>query len=141
MTGVGVVELLENDPRPFLGRPDVVDDLRSYYGTYEGRYFDWFGRDRSNRELASANQFDALDMLAVQALSVAIPTSTAAWLIDDADGSFFRLLATIPMHVELWDDSALGYVEDGGPADDLWSVLDQQPGIGWVVAHKLCARK
>jgi hypothetical protein len=136
-----VIELLENDPRPFLTRPDAVDDLRTYYGTYEGRFFDSFGRDRSGVSSASANHFDAVDILAVQALNVTIPTSTAARLIEDAHENVFRNLAILPTHVELWDDDALAYVEDGGPAEDLWSSLMGYEEIGWAVAHKLCARK
>lgn len=133
-------ELLENDPRPFLDRREAVEDLRTYYRSYEGRFFDSFSREPSNSDSASSvNRVDADDVLAVQALSVTIPTSTAAGLIRDEN--VIRCLSAIPTEAALWDDVALAYVQDGGPADELWSALKRYNGIGWVIAHKVCARK
>jgi hypothetical protein len=51
------------------------------------------------------------------------------------------LLGQIPSSVPLWDESAANLIEDGGPADGVWRLLESQCGVGWVTAGKLLARK
>jgi hypothetical protein len=54
------------------------------------------------------------------------------------------LLAQIDTSLNLWDfpgDSVEPVVGKGGPAEELWKLLEGQVGIGWVTAGKLLARK
>ncbi|MDT0354063.1 DUF6308 family protein [Pseudonocardia charpentierae] len=119
--------------RYFEGRQD--DGRRPLY---TGAAFERFAGGGDHPDVA--NVFTADDLVAVSMLSVQVPARAALGiLLDDAD----RLsagLADVPADVDLADaDEAL--VADGSAADWLWWQLYRYPGVGFVMAGKLLARK
>lgn len=73
-------------------------------------------------------------------LGVRLPARGALQILD---GRFNELLARIPLDVDLTDeDCPADVIDERAPAAELWRRLcDETKGAGWVVAHKLCARK
>lgn len=63
-------------------------------------------------------------------------------IIDDADGQIQGLLgaAGLAPGLELWSVPQ-DVIGDESEASQLWSILQAVPGIGWVTAAKLLARK
>lgn len=105
---------------------------------FSGARFDTLGGGGDHPD--SANRFTADDLVAVTLLSVDIDPHAAIWILEDGENELSELLTQIPTHVDLHDaDQAL--VDDGSPADRLWDQLEERPGIGWVTAGKLLARK
>ena len=97
----------------------------------------------------AADTFDALaendparitadDLLAVTLLDVRVPpTAVRAWLGPQSD-RISELLGSIDAQADLWDDDVAASIETAG---ELWRLLQEQNGIGWVTAGKLLARK
>lgn len=116
----------------------VRQDLRTYFGgseaTYTGRWFDEFAA------VGDPNRFEASDVLAVEALSVAVPPEAAAALLITDSERFNSLLREIPRDQNLWEVRRLD-VDVGSPAEELHTALRTLRGIDWVVAGKLVAAK
>ncbi|MFI2040148.1 DUF6308 family protein [Streptomyces bottropensis] len=142
------------DPQPLISRlhtlivgDQAVEDLRRYFGigqppgavSFTGRRFEHLtgGGDRPE----AANAVTADDLIAVQTLSVTIPAEAALDLLEGQLGAkLSALLHEIPNHVDMAEADAAD-LASGSPADASWRLLTGQPGIGWVTAGKLLARK
>ncbi|HMJ74980.1 MAG TPA: DUF6308 family protein [Iamia sp.] len=116
----------------------AVADVAEYFATFTGRRFDTLGGGGSRP--GARDRFDADDIVAVSLLSVDIPGEAVLTLLDDDGARFASLLGEIPTDVDLWDadDDVIG---PGSPADQLWRLVREVPGCGWVTAGKLLARK
>lgn len=116
----------------------VRRDLTGYFGdgktAYAGRWFDEFAA------ISDPNRFEATDVLAVEALSVAVPPEAAATLLITDPERFNSLLRQIPRERDLWETRRLD-VNVGSPADELHRTLRTLRGVEWVVAGKLLAAK
>ncbi|MFF1769066.1 DUF6308 family protein [Streptomyces sp. NPDC058249] len=122
-------------------------DLRRYFGIdappgmvpFTGSRFEHLagGGDRP----AVADVLTADDLIAVQTLSVKVPARAALDLLEsDLAAQLSKLLSSIPSDIDMADAEAAD-LAPGSPADTAWHLLDDQPGIGWVTAGKLLARK
>ncbi len=112
--------------------------VRKYFTRdYTGRHFERLG-DRAARD---SNAFTAEDFVAVTMLGVSVPARAAHEILDGSLGlRMSGLLNELPNDVDIWDaESQL--LDKGGPAWDLWDLLDDLYDIGWVTANKLMARK
>jgi hypothetical protein len=90
---------------------------------------------------AAANLVTADDLIAVQALSVRIPAKVALDLLEgDLGFRVSELLRGVPNGIDMVEAEAADLAE-GSPAHTAWHLLRDQPGIGWVTAGKLLARK
>nr|WP_276610563.1 DUF6308 family protein [Kineococcus siccus] len=131
----------------WLDRPSVVQDLKTYFGV--GRPADemppvtggWFEAiDGGGDRPAVADVITAVDVLAVGALSVAIPAPAALDLVDGPVGRrLAALLPQIPVGVDLAGSEVL-VVSDDGAAADFWRTVQELKGVGSVTAGKLLAR-
>lgn len=101
---------------------------------FTGRWFDEFAA------IGDPNRFEASDLLAVEALSVQVPTETAAALLITDSEKFNALLRRIPRERDIWEVRRLD-VNVGSPADNLHQALVSLDDVGWVVAGKLLAAK
>jgi hypothetical protein len=125
----------------------AVSNLQRYFGTgllreaapFTGSRFEHLagGGDRQ----AVANTVTADDLIAVQSLSVRIPAQAALDLLEgDLAVRVSKLLSRVPFDIDMVEAEAAG-LADGSPAHTAWNLLRDQPGIGWVTAGKLLARK
>lgn len=102
--------------------------------TFTGRWFEKFAK------MGDPNRFAPSDVLAVEALSVKVPSESAAKLLVTDTDRFNRLLQRIPPEADLWTlDRSV--IESGSAASDLHAALDDLPKIGWVTVGKLMAAK
>ncbi|MFC9677887.1 DUF6308 family protein [Streptomyces sp. NPDC056949] len=124
-----------------------MSNLRRYFGAslfheaapFTGSRFEHLAGG-GDRELV-ANVVTADDLIAVQTLSVRIPAQVALDLLEgDLGLRLATLLSDIPFDVDMVEVEAAD-LSKGAPADTAWRVLWDQPGIGWVTAGKLLARK
>jgi hypothetical protein len=79
----------------------VDRDLRRYFDgkpgdLFTGRWFDHFAA------MGDPNRFEASDIVAVESLSVEVPSEAAASLLINDSERFNALLRTIPREVDLW---------------------------------------
>ncbi|MFJ3493106.1 DUF6308 family protein [Streptomyces sp. NPDC086091] len=125
----------------------AVPHLRRYFGTslpdraapFTGSRFEHLA-DGGDRE-PIAHTVTADDLIAVQTLSVRIPTRAALDLLEgDLGRRLSELLSDVPFDVDMVEVPA-ALLDEEGPAHAAWRVLRDQPGIGWVTAGKLLARK
>lgn len=135
--------------RRLLSSPRARADLETYFAEpenpdagYAGRHFERLagGGDRSDR----AHVITAEDLVAVQTLSVTVKHKTSVQLLEGHLGlQVSRYLRDIPTDVTMLDPQAARLISEGSPADQCWRLLvsDAAPGIGWVTAGKLLARK
>ena len=117
-----------------------IEDHLSWYFTvkYSGKHFEWFVLQ------SDPKKFTPWDILAVEALSVTVPTETARWLFeantkrDDHLAKALRSL--VPDQDSLWtcDENLLS---DGGSLSDLYTLIREKDGLGQVTASKLLATK
>ena len=125
----------------------AVSDLRRYFGVdlqpgaapFAGSRFEHLagGGDRP----AVANVVTADDLIAVQTWSVTLPAQAALDLLEGRLGvQLSELLSSIPDDLEMVE-ADVADLAPGSPADTAWHLLNDQPGIGWVTAGKLLARK
>ncbi|MFD7630546.1 DUF6308 family protein [Streptomyces sp. NPDC059851] len=129
-----------------LTSPGAVPHLRRYFGTgpshdapFTGSRFEHLagGGDRP----AVANRVTADDLIAVQTLSVRVPAAAALDLLEGELGTHMsELLSRIPCDEDMAGADAAD-LAPGSPAVTAWEVLCDQPGIRWVTAGKLLARK
>lgn len=116
----------------------IRSDLVGYFGggkqPFTGRWFEELAA------IGDPNRFEASDLLAVEALSVTVPTEAAASLLITESERFNSLLRDIPREQNLWEVSRFD-VNAGSTADRLHAELRTLPGIEWVVAGKLMAAK
>jgi hypothetical protein len=131
-----------------LADPQSRLDLREYYHIgqpdyvplYSGRRFDSLGL--AGHEVNDADTFTATDLLAVQCLSVTVPTEVAMDLLEGELGRRLGdLLSRIPNDLDLGTGNALAVVANGSAADQAWQLLRRQSDVSWVTAGKLLARK
>ncbi|MEU4464101.1 DUF6308 family protein [Streptomyces sp. NPDC024017] len=79
------------------------------------------------------------DLIAVQTLSVGIPAQATLDLLEgDLGVRLSKLLTSVRVDIDMVEAADLA---DGSPAHTAWQLLRDQPGIGWVTAGKLLARK
>lgn len=140
---------LAQDIRKLLPPEGAKRHLQVYFAEpddpdagYAGRHFQRLagGGDRADR----AHVITAEDLIAVQTLSVTVKHKTSVQLLEGPLGlEVSRYLRDIPTDVSLLDPGAAGLVAPGSPADQCWQLLvsDAAPGVGWVTAGKLLARK
>ena len=107
-------------------------------GKYTGGQFERFAGGGDRPEVAG--RFTADDIVAVSLLSVRIPGRAVLALLDGQAGELNALLSPIPAGLDLWEAPEEAVAPDS-PADRLFRRLDSLPGIGWVTAGKLLARK
>jgi hypothetical protein len=116
----------------------VRSDLVGYFGggkePFTGRWFEEFAA------IGDPNRFETSDVLAVEALSVAVPTEAAAALLIADSERFNSLLRQIPREQNLWEVGRPD-VSIRSAADKLHGELRTLRGIDWVVAGKLMAAK
>ena len=124
----------------FADNSERIDrDLRRYFDgkpgdLFTGRWFDHFAA------MGDPNRFEASDIVAVEALSVEVPSEAAASLLINDSERFNALLRAIPREVDLWTVGRLD-VSVGSAADDLHAALKTLPKVGGVTAGKLMAAK
>jgi hypothetical protein len=125
---------------PYLDVDSAAQRVKRYYteAKFTGRQFEWLagGGDRPE----TTNCFTSDDIVAVSLLSVYIPGGASLAILQDRSADLAALLTDIPNNVDLWD-APEDLIVDGGKADQLWQVLKNISGVGWVTAGKLCARK
>ncbi|BCO62333.1 DUF6308 family protein [Mycobacterium intracellulare] len=113
--------------------------LRRYFDggcndQFAGRWFEIFAA------AADVNKFAPSDVLAVEALSVKVPTESAARLLITEADQFNGLLAEVPDGIDLWDVPRSD-VEPESAAAQLHTALMELKGVGYVTAGKLLAAK
>ncbi|MEU8518890.1 DUF6308 family protein [Streptomyces sp. NPDC048577] len=112
---------------------------------YSGAYFERLGGGGDAE--CRADRFDGDDLVAVTVLSVSLTPHGAINLLTDPEGHGARLLSLIPRDARLEHPGSDAFIEDGGPAWELWHGWPTAPtpgqpdGSGPVVAGKLPARK
>ena len=127
------------------GNNQRIQDHLSWYFTvkYSGKHFEWFVAQSDSKQ-SDSKMFTPWDILAVEALSVTVPTETARWLFephkrrDELLAESLRSL--VPYRDSLWtcDEELLS---DGKPLSKLYSMLRAEEGLGYVTASKLMATK
>ena len=104
---------------------------------YEGRQFEWFIQNRDT------SKFSSSDILAIGALSVEVPATTARILIEDVEGEYGRILGECIAY-ETGNSQGVGMAwlwSEGSPFLDLFEALGNEKGVGKVVRSKLMAAK
>lgn len=136
-------------PPQVLQKPDDDDALRllrAYYqprpGTplgafYTGARFD--GWDSLGTRATDDDRFTADDLVAVTFLGVQVPPKASWKLLAGSPDEFNGLLPQI--HDEDLSAVPVGTITTDWPAWQLWERLRQLPGVDWVIAGKLLARK
>jgi len=129
---------LEIDPMPYLEVSIATERVHRYFDEYSGRRFEFLGGGGGRTEVA--NRFVSDDLVAVSLLSVDIPGGAALTILEERSSELEELLFSVPTGLDLWN-APVDLIADGHEADQLWQALESIPGIGWVIAGKLCARK
>src|SRR5437660_693869 len=123
----------------YLGT-EAPNVLNEYFnsGRYTGGRFERFAGGGDGPHVADRITSD--DIVAVSLLGVRIPGQPALAILEERPTPLSALLADIPVAVDLWD-APEQTVSPDSPADQLWRNLNGLPGVGWVTAGKLLARK
>lgn len=116
----------------------IQSHLTRYFSSYRGRYFEWFIKQSDPRI------FTPWDILAVETLSVSVPTETARWFLEPNEVRDY-LLAESLLKIDstgnsLWacDEKLLN---KGGALSDLYMLMREKDGLGYVTTSKLLATK
>ncbi|XTZ14367.1 DUF6308 family protein [Micromonospora echinospora] len=119
-------------------------DLRTYFTATP----EWFFTGSRFESLGYGNQVlhrdvvTAEDLIAVEMLNARVPAPVALELLEGGLGhQISDELRAIPTALDLSDEKAKPYIEDGGPADRAWHLLAARQGVGKAIAGKLLARK
>jgi len=139
-----VTEILRKRLLSVLQHPDAQLSITTYFTdnddlsqNYNGRMFERFG-DGGDRD----DVFTAADLVGVQALSVRVsPEAAYAVLHGPPALELADHLSAIPRDVDLGSPQARRQVGAEAAAARAWDRLVQLPGVGWVTASKLLARK
>ncbi|HEY9475898.1 MAG TPA: DUF6308 family protein [Mycobacteriales bacterium] len=126
-----------------------ISDLRLYYGIdrpegelplFTGGRFDFLGGGGDRPD--TRDTVTATDLVAVQLLGMRIPPEVALNLLEGRLGvELAGYLSQIDPRVELDSDAARELIRPGAAAEAAWHLLEDQDGVGWVIASKLLARK
>lgn len=132
-----------------LDQPQSVADLSRYFepgrpaGTaprYSGSRFEFLAGGGDRPEVA--NTITADDLVAVTMLSVDVPGDVALALLEGSLGPDISWhLAQIPTDVSISDPAAVDLFGTASHARVAWDLLEEPHGMGWVITHKLLARK
>lgn len=120
-------------------------DLTAYFDEkggkrFTGRRFDAFANGGDHP--AVRDTITPEDLLAVQALSAVIPAETMFELLGgDLGRRIGALLARVPVDLELGTRDARKQVGSSSAITEAWTLLRDQPDVGFVRAGKLIARK
>ena len=130
-------QLLSDDPEPAAKLVARYFDTTGSRPPYSGAFFERLdgGGDRPDVR----NRITGADIVAVSMLSVDIPAGTILEMHEHA-AQITGLLESIPTDLDLVDATAMELAV-GGPAWQLWELLDSIKGIKWVTANKILARK
>ena len=137
------MDLLAGDLMALLDGKKTVDSVaRYYFGSrpkFTGRHFESLGGggDRPGVE----NEFTAEDLVAVSLLSVNIPGEAALEILETQSEELNGLLSQIPCGVTIWEAKPSVIDDKSSEAAFLWHKLVHIPGVAWVTANKLLARK
>jgi len=126
----------------------IVAHLEHYFRraddsvAYQGQHFEWF------QQRSSPLTFTENDLLAIGALSVALPAQTARLLLEDRDNTFGELLRKcheLIEHRRVGNDLSTCPTEwleaESSPFIDLYNALRCLHGSGKVITSKLMACK
>lgn len=102
-------------------------------GPYAGRHFETLS------QMGNPHRFEATDLLAVQALSVTVPSGSALSLLIDQAEEFNAELKNLP-GCDIWE-AERSIFETEGAATKLFRLLDRLPEVGTTKATKLMASK
>lgn len=134
--------------------PQAERDLQEYFGeaddgepSYSGSHFESFAG--GGHRPATQDEITADDLVAVSMLSVEVPGWVALRIVDGSLGKAINdLLSQIDTSVTLGEEEAREFIQPEGLAAEAWDILVDKgegsrarPGIGWVTAGKLLARK
>ena len=116
---------------------EVQKNLNRYFegkdnDQFTGRRFEVFAA------MGEPVRFELSDVLAVEALSVKVPTESAARLLVTEADRFNELLAEIPQNLDL-REAPRSVVECGSSAAQLHAALKTLDDVGYVTAGKLLA--
>jgi hypothetical protein len=129
---VSLREWFERDPER------VRNDIQRYFfgipgeGPFDGRHFESF------IAMGDPACFGPVDLLAIQALQVSIPSGSALRLLGCA-AEFNAALNDLPSG-QLWETERAVF-EPGGAVIKLFKLLDELPHVGTTKATKLMAAK
>lgn len=117
----------------------VQKNLARYFGgrdgdRFTGRHFEHYAA------MGHPNRFEPCDLLAIETLSVSVPTEVAAQLLIENNTFFSELLAEIPANIDIWDVSR-SVLSDDHPAAELHRRLQTLDDVAAVKAGKLLAAK
>lgn len=117
----------------------IQHNLKRYFAGNKGDQFTgrWFENFAS---IGHPDRYEASDLLAIEALSVRVPTESAGRLLVTEAHRFNELLAKIPRDVDLWD-LPRSVVDLQSDAARLHSALKTLDAVGYVTAGKLLAAK
>ena len=103
----------------------------------------WFERIAAEAKAgADSDRVTCDDLVAVQMLSVTVPARAAIHILGTLSEELTSELRLIPTSATPRDpDGRKQLTYEKSPLSELWKKLDDVPGIGWVTAGKLCARK
>jgi hypothetical protein len=149
------VRAMARDPISLPDLLSLIDDaratehLRSYFQpdrpagampTYSGSRFEFLAGGGDRPETADRITYD--DLVAVTLLSVDVPGDVALKLLEGSLGpDISRHLEHIPTDVPISDPRAADLLGTASHASVAWDLLEEQHGMGWVIAGKLLARK
>ena len=120
------IDAVVNDP----GAPGLVAAYYAAEGPFAGSTFDLVGDNPQDR-------LGPADLLAVTLLDVMPPPPAVRRILYGDSDLLAGLLEAVPASVELWEASQ----PDLEVAGTLWEHLRTYPGVDWVTAGKLLARK
>lgn len=135
-----VLELLDDPRSALVLRQYFAINAPSGSPVFSGRRFDFL--DPGCRQDEDRDRITAVDLVAVQCLSVTVPIDVALDLLEGQLGSEVGdLLSRIPTGIALGTGTARTLLGPGREADTAWHLLEARVGVGWVTAGKLMARK